>query len=151
MPSALTIFLLIQISKAKLDSIGSGFAFRGWNYAIALVTLFSHVVLLWSDLASFCYFGTDCGITFVNRKWLYKYVLDKKILKMAFPLKVHGIRASKPESNKFVSIPIYFLRIDKHKQLVYTCIYYKMYMFDNLKANMLMRNDIVVSKNIIID
>lgn len=87
----------------------------------------------------------------VNREWLYKYIPDEKILEMAVPLKLRSIRTSKHESDKFVSMSIYFLEVDKHKQLVYTYIYCKMYLVDSLKANILVENNIIVLEGIMID
>ena len=47
-------------------------------------------------------------------------------------------------------MPIYFLGVDKHKQPVYACIYREMYLVDSLKANMLVENDIIAPKSIMI-
>lgn len=90
-------------------------------------------------------------MTLVDREWLCKHALDEKILKMAVPLKVRGIRASKHESDEFVSMPIYFLGVDEHKQPVYTCIHRAMHLIDSLKANLLVGNDIIAPKGIMID
>lgn len=137
--------------KAMLDNINSGFAFRDWSYVTALITLSPHAMPLQSDLAILYCLDTSCGVTFVNRKWLYKYAPEENILKMAVFSKVRSIKSSKHESDKFLSMPIYFLRIDKQKQLVYTCIYYNMHLVDGLKANMLIRNNIIMLKGIMID
>lgn len=58
----------VQISKATLDSIGSGLAFRGWSYAIASVILSPHTVQLQSDSAASCCLDTGCGVTLVDRQ-----------------------------------------------------------------------------------
>lgn len=70
---------------------------------------------------------------------------------MAVSLKVRGIEASKHESDKFVSMPIYILGVNKHKEPVYTCIYHEMHLIDGLKANMLVGNDIITPEGIMID
>ena len=60
--------LHLRISKATLDSIGSGFAFRGWRYATASVALSPHAVPLQSDLAAFCCLDTGCGVTVADKE-----------------------------------------------------------------------------------
>lgn len=88
---------------------------------------------------------------FVDEKWLCKYALDEIILKIVVLLKVCGIRASKHESNEFVSMPIYFLGVNKYKQPVYACIHRKIFLVDGLRANMLVGNNIIVPEGIMID
>ncbi len=88
---------------------------------------------------------------FVDREWLYRHAPDKKILKMAVPLKVRSIRASKHESDECVSMPIYFLGVDEHKQPVYARNYREMHLLNALKANILVGNDIIAPEDIMID
>lgn len=90
-------------------------------------------------------------MTLVDKEWLCKHTPDEKILKMAVPLRVHGIGTSKHESDEFVSMAIYFLGVDKHKQLVYACIHREMHLVNGLKANMLVGKDIIMPKSIMID
>lgn len=70
---------------------------------------------------------------------------------MAIFLKMHSIRAFKHELDKFVLMPIYFLGVEKYKQLVYACIYRKMHLIDGLKANILVKNNIMALKDLMID
>lgn len=133
------------------DSIGLGLVFRVWSYVTTLVTLFPYVVLLQLDLTTSGYLNTGYNMTFVNKKWLCKHAPDKIILKMAIPLKIYSIRTSKYKFDKLILMPIYFLRVDKHKQLIYTCIYCKMHLVDYLKTNILVGNNIIILKGIIID
>lgn len=114
-PTSLLISLPIQRFKAKLYSISSGLAFKDWSYMIALVTLSPYAMPFQSDSAASYCLNRGCGVTLINKKWLCNHAPDKKILKMAVPLKVRGIGASKHESDKFLSMPIYFLRVDKQK------------------------------------
>lgn len=67
-PTLLLTSLLVQISKATLDSIGLGFAFRSWSYTTALVTLSPHAVPLQSDSVAFCCLDMGCNVTFVERE-----------------------------------------------------------------------------------
>lgn len=90
-------------------------------------------------------------MTLVDREWVCKYIPEKKILKMAVLLKVGDIGAFKYESDEFCLITIYFLGVDKHKQPEYTCIHHDMHLVDGLKANMLIRNNIIVPESIMID
>lgn len=114
-PISLLISLLVRESKATLDSIGLGFVFGDWSYTTTLVTLSSYAMLLLLDLATFYCLDTGCGITLVDKKWLYKYTPNKMILKIAVPLKMHNIRAFKHKFKEFVLMFIYFLRANKYK------------------------------------
>lgn len=72
-------------------------------------------------------------------------------MKIVVFLKVHSIKTFKHKLDKFILMLIYFLRIDKYKQPVYACIYYKIHLIDSLKANMLVKNDIIMLEGIIIN
>ena len=150
-PNSSPTSLHVRISKATLDNIGSGLAFRGCSYKTASFTLLLHAMPLQSDLAASCCLDSGYGMTLVDGEWLFRHAPDEKILKRAVPLKVRNIRASKHESDEFVSMPICFLGVNKHKQPVYTRIDREIHLVDGLKANMLLGNDTIVLESIMIN
>lgn len=66
-------------------------------------------------------------------------------------LKVREKRSSKHKSDEFISMFLYFLDIDLTNCLVYAHIYQKLYLVKGLKANLLVSNDILATKRVIID
>ena len=70
---------------------------------------------------------------------------------MATLLKVRGIRFSKHELDEFVSMSLYFLGIDSTNCPAYAHIHRKLHIVEELKANLLVGNDILAIKRVIID
>lgn len=59
--------------------------------------------------------------------------------------------SAKHNSDEFVSVPLYFLGRNKSKQLVYVQINRDLHLVEVLRANMLIRNDIIGLERISID
>lgn len=108
-------------------------------------------ISLHTDVTSLYCLDTVCGITLADRVCLFDKALTKKILKMATPLKVRGIGISRHESNKFVSMSLYFPGIDLTNRPAYTHIYKKLHFVDELKANLLVDNNILATERVVID
>ena len=70
---------------------------------------------------------------------------------MATPLKVRGIGTSKHKTNKYVLKVLYFPAISNKGQRVIAYIHCKHHLVDNLRANILIGNDIIGTKSITID
>lgn len=102
-------------SKATFEAGSSGFAFRGWSYATAAVTLVPSAIPDHATPDESCCLDTGCGVTLVDRSWLTQRLPNQKISKMAVPLKVRGIGSAKHDSDEFVSVLLYFLGRDKSK------------------------------------
>lgn len=66
-------------------------------------------------------------------------------------LKVNIIEASKHKSGKFVALSIYFSSENNAKQLVYVSLTYEIHLVKSLKANLLIRNNIIFLKGFVID
>lgn len=87
----------------------------------------------------------------MDRAWLLEKVPMEKNLKMATSLKIKGIRSSRHKSDEFVSMSLYFSTTDLTNCLAYTYIYQKLYIVERLKANLLISNNILAIKRVIID
>lgn len=80
-----------------------------------------------------------------------KKALIKKILKMATLLKVKDIRFLRYELDKFVSMFLYFPSINLVNHPAYIYIYRELYIVKGLKANLLVSNNILAIKRVIIN
>lgn len=70
---------------------------------------------------------------------------------MLIPLKVRGIGASKHESGEFAAPYLYFPGKNNVGQQVYISLTCEIYLVKDLKANLLIGNDIMSPKGFIID
>ncbi len=150
-PARLASAIPIIASKAVHQSFGSGLAFRGWTYATATVTLAPDHLPPDSNLESTAYLDTGCGVTLVDKGWLAKYLPAQKISTMSTPLKVRGIGASKHESGEFAVLSLYFPGKDNAGQLVYASLTCKIHLVEDLRANLLIGNDIMSPEGFVID
>lgn len=87
----------------------------------------------------------------IDKDWLLKYFLVQKISTMSIPLKVREIGASKHKSRKFAALLLYFLGKNNVGQLVYTPLTCKIYLVKDLKANLLIGNNIIFPEGFVID
>lgn len=70
---------------------------------------------------------------------------------MSTPLKVRRIRASKHESREFAALSLYFPGKNNTGQLVYASLTCEIHLVEDLKANLLIGNDIMSSEGFVID
>lgn len=66
-------------------------------------------------------------------------------------LKVKGIGSSRHELNEFVSLSLYFFGIESTNRPAYTYIHRELPIVEGLKANLLVRNNILATERVIID
>ena len=135
-PPETTGIPVVESTAPKTD-LGLGYAFRNWNYTMVSVSL-KIDILTGTDLSVTEHFhdsrnlpieanwihardsintvhngcmDTGCGATLINRQLLMTQLPQVKILKMATPLKVRGIGASKHETDEYIVEPLYFTKI----------------------------------------
>lgn len=108
-------------------------------------------IFLQTDAISLCWLDTSCNVTLVNWVWLLKKAAAEKIWKMANLLKVRGIRSSKHESDKFISMFLDFSDINSRNRPIYLQIYWKLHLVEGLKANLLVSNNILATEELIIN
>ena len=132
-------------STASRTDIGSGIAFRGWTYAQIAVRL---------DPAgpdfNVCS-DTGASVTLIDRAWLLSENPEVEIAKMAFPLSVRGLGTSRHQTDEYVLMPFYCPGVDENGQKALACIRRELHIVDDLRAKMLIGNDIVGAEQIIID
>lgn len=100
-------------------------------------------MLFFTDSKGTVCFDKGCRVTLVDRNWLAKKLLSQKISTILAFLKIRDIGTSKHKSVDFNIIMVYIPGIDGKGHEVYTSITYKLYLVDRLKANILVRNDIL--------
>lgn len=137
----------IFISMANLSTSGSGLIFRRQSYATNSITFDLALLLASGNHNSSICLDTSCGVILVDRTWLIKKYLAQKISTILVSLKVSGISASKYKSREFTFTTLYILGINYDKIKVYICVKCKLYLVEGLKANILISNNILYTKD----
>lgn len=70
---------------------------------------------------------------------------------MSTPLKVRRIRALRHKSEEFTALSLYFLGKNGIGMLAYAFVKYEIHLVESLKANLLIRNNIISPGNFVID
>ena len=138
-------------STAKLSTPGSGLAFRGWSYATTSITFDSAILPAISDPDTSVCLNTGCRVSLVDKAWLAKKHPSQKINTMPVPLKVRGIGASRHESGEFALTAFYMLGLDRESSEVYACVQCELHLVNGLKANILIRNNVLCTKGFTIN
>ena len=135
---------IIDSEATDRNNVGTGLAFRGWNYAHLLIRL-----LLEAIDEEICA-DTGCGVTLADKAWLLALLPHVEIRKMASPLRVKGLGSAMHDTNEYVLIPMY-IPATKGDKRVLCRIYREVHLVDNLKAHMLLGNDIIGPEKIVLD
>lgn len=134
-----------------MSVIKLGLTFQRWTYAITIVTFISQVLLLKSDLSATACLDTRCDITFVDKAWFLRQLFGQKIKEMSISLKVKGIKTLKYKSAQFPKVFLFLSGTNVRGQQVYTSFKYKLHLAERLRANILVRNDILASEGFILN
>ena len=133
-------------STASTKDLGNGFAFRSWTYAKISARLLPD-----ANDVDVC-IDSGCGVTLIDRAWLLSILPEVKILKMASPLKVRGLGTSKHETSEYVTSPVYLPAVDKNTdKKILACVRREVHIVDDLRAKMLIGNDILGPEKIVVD
>ena len=132
-------------SSASGNELGNGLAFRGWTYAMIRASLDPE-----KDGDLVCA-DTGCGVSLVDRIWRAEQAPNATISKMASPLKVRGVGSSSHETLEYITHNICIPARDKNGKPVITCIRRELHIVDDLRAKMLIGNDILGPEAITID
>ena len=146
-----TSSIFIIVFQAIHQSIGSEFAFRSQTYTTGTITLTPKHLLSNFDLKSTAFFDIRCRVTLVDKSWLSKCFRVQKINIMSTLLKVNGIRASKHKLREFAALSLYFSKKNNAWQLVYASLTYKIHIIKDLRANLLIDNNIISPESFVID
>ena len=129
-----------------MSAPGSGLAFRVWNYVTTSITFDPAALPSPTDPDGSVCLDTGCGVTLVDRDWLTKKLPSQKISMIPVPLKVRGIGASKHESGHFALTMLYIPGTNEKGREVYASITCELHLVDELKANMLVGNDVLCTE-----
>ena len=156
-------------STASTSGLGSGMAFRSWNFASTSVSLdketfkdfdydapvnASAAPLTSEEASPTSHTGcidTGCGPTLIDREWLKRQLPDVKIHKMAVALKVRGIGSSRHKTDEYITEPLYFPALSKADESIIACIRRELHIIDNLRVNLLIGNDILGAEGFVLD
>lgn len=136
---------VIESDSTDKTNLGTGFAFRGWNYIHILIRL-----LLDAIDEEVCA-DTGCGVTLANRSWLLALLPHVEIRRMSSPLCVKGLGSAMHNTNEYVLIPIYFPAFKQDGTRVLCCIVREIHLVHNLKARMLLGNNLIGPEKIVLD
>ena len=97
------------------------------------------------------YLDTGCGVSLIDRIWAKSELPNLKVSKIVSPLRVRGVRATKHKTSDFITVLVYFPSIDKNGNKVLVYIKREFYLVDDLRAKMLIGNNIIAPEKIVID
>ena len=126
------------------SDIGTGYGFRGWTYAK------TEVALSPTGQPKIGCLDIEAGMTLSDRDFYKKQNPNDTIRTMATPLKVRGLGTHRHESSEYAICDIH-LKGEKDGKPVTSVLRREIHLVDNLKANMLIGNDIIGSEGIVID
>ena len=135
------------IIRSNVDSsadIGTGYGFRGWNYAKAKASL--AVAAVPEDVC----LDTGASVSLMDRNFFKAQAPNTPIRTMASPLQVRGLGTNRHESWEYAICDIH-MPGTKDGQKVTSLFRREVHLVDNLKANMLLGNDIIGPEGFAID
>ena len=137
---------VIQSDSKDRARLGTGFSFRGWNYA--------HFPLRFVPTAAQNEEGcadSGTGVSLADKQWLLSLLPDVQIRKMTSSLRVKGLGSAMHDTDEYVLIPMYLpgVKTDGNKALA--CVTREIHLVNGLKANLLMGNDIMGPEEIVLD
>ena len=132
-------------SQASGAELGNGFAFRNWTYAMIAAKLSPENVE--EDVCA----DTGCGVSLIDREWHKQQSPASPISKMATPLRVRGVGSSHHETSEYITQRIYLPATDDDGKPILACLHRELHIVDNLRAKMLIGNDIIGPEGIVID
>ena len=115
--------------------------FQNWSYARIQVTLSST-----AEIESIC-LNTDAEIALCDRQFFMKQTSDVSIRIMIILISVRELNVDKHMTTEYVILFMYFSD-QKNDNLVRAKIIREIHLIDNLKTNMLLKNDVIDSEKI---
>ena len=137
---------IIVPSKASTENLGFGLGFRNWNFIEGAVKF------TLEGPSTDCCLDTGCGSTLGDREWISRDIPNAKVHLMANPLRVRGIGSNTHETKEYILVPFYMPASKASDGTsVLACITREIHIVDGLKANMLIRNDVLGPEEFVID
>ncbi len=126
-------------------NIDIDFEFRDWTYAKTMISL-----SIKDNEAQIC-LDTECSVILTNRIFIKNHEAHYIIRRMITSLNVRELNINKHEIWEYIIAIIYFSEKIKQEKLIRKVIRREMHLIDDLKANMLIDNDILEFEDIFID
>lgn len=137
----------LPILSSKVDpsqELGTGFGFRGYQYAMASLSLTKD-----GPGRPGC-LDTGAGLTIMD-KGFFLSQSKEPIRTMATEITVRGIGSDKHRTKEYVISPIFFQGTNERGQQVKACFRREIHLVSDLKANVLIGTDILTPENFILD
>jgi hypothetical protein len=145
--SIVNFVMNILVLKFSIDfskNVDTDFEFRKWIYAKTMITLFDK-----TDETQVC-LDIECSVILADKLFVQKQISQIRIRYMITLLNVRDLDTNKHQTSKYFIVTIYFTEKLEEKS-VREFIRRKVHLINNLKANMLIDNDILRSEDIFID
>jgi len=132
----------ISIQSTARFSGRPGYAFRGFHY----VTL---GIMIATELVKACV-DTGCSMTLIDRALLQRLLPDLKLSRLSSPISVRGLGDAMHQSSEYARISI---TIDGtlDEKLATSILTMEVHIVDNLRANLLIGNDVIVPERMKLD
>ena len=137
-----TVFsnVVVFILRFNIDAnknIETDYDFKKWQYTSIEIALFSN-----TKFSSEC-LNTKTEIILIDINFFKTQCKNISIRIMIFFIIVRNSNVNKHSTNKYVIIFMYFSNIDKNENSVKTLIIREIHLIENLKANVLIDNDVL--------
>jgi hypothetical protein len=137
--------LIVEFTIDSFKNIEIDFEFRDWIYVKIMISL-----SIKDNETQIC-LDTDCNVILTNKIFIKNHEAHYIIRRMITSLNVRKLNTNKHEIWEYIIVIIYFLEKINQEKFVREVIRQEVHSVDNLKANMLIDNDILESEDIFID
>ena len=127
------------------SNIDTRYEYREWNYIKAVVFLFENVI------SEMCCLNIDVDVTLINKKFLKAQASNVQIKIMIIFLSIFELSINRYSTFEYVIVLIYFVDKNTTDKKIEICFRRETHIVDDLKANMLIKNDIIDSEIFIIN
>ena len=128
------------IKSTASDTWTEGYAFRGYRFATAEISLRLH-----GKLHSLC-LDSGCTMSLIDRQFLLREVKNVVIKKMPTPMNVRGIGNKKHDASEYTQVQFFF-----YTAKGVAIIEREVHIIDDLAANVLIGIDIMMPESIVLD
>ena len=133
---------LIHFTVDSNKDIETEYDFKEWQYVIVQVSLFSEVK------SNFDCIDSETEIILMNEKFFNQKIMNVLIKIMTTSISVKDLKAIKHSTNKYAMLSMYFSETNSSDTSTKTVITREIHLVDDLKANLLIKNDILDSKQV---
>ena len=140
--SIVTDVSLIHSTVDSNKNIDTEYDFKEWQYVIAQVNLISEVK------SDFDCIDSEAEIILMNEKFFNQKIMNVFIRIMTTSISVKNLKTIKHSTNKYAMLSMYFSETNSADISTKTIIIREVHLIDDLKANLLINNDILDSKQI---